>query len=98
LLGDDILGADRETSLDDAYWKAFDDITADPRNRLIVADVKGQIAGTMQLTVIAGLSRHGLTRASIFVGPSLIGKRQVIIVTVLTDGGKAEAELRKPSY
>jgi hypothetical protein len=37
LLADDILGADRETGPDDAYWKTFDDIAAGPRNRLIVA-------------------------------------------------------------
>ena len=66
LLADDILGADRETGPgDDAYWKAFDDIAADPRNRLIVADAEGQVAGTLQLTLIPGLSRHGMTRAQI---------------------------------
>lgn len=65
LLADDILGADRETGPDDAYWKAFDDIAADPRNRLIVADAGGQVAGTLQLTLIPGLSRHGLSRAQI---------------------------------
>ncbi len=65
LLADDVLGADRETGPDDAYWTAFDDIAADPRNRLIVADAGGQVAGTLQLTLILGLSRHGLFRAQI---------------------------------
>lgn len=65
LLADDILGAGRETGPDDAYWNAFDDITADPRNRLIVADIEGQVAGTLQLTLIPGLSRHGMLRAQI---------------------------------
>jgi GNAT superfamily N-acetyltransferase len=66
LLADDILGADREAgTADDAYWKAFDGIAADPRNRLIVADAEGQVAGTLQLTLIPGLSRHGMTRAQI---------------------------------
>ncbi|MHB1431528.1 MAG: GNAT family N-acetyltransferase [Streptosporangiaceae bacterium] len=65
LLADDILGADRESGLDGAYWKAFDDIAADPRSRLIVADVEGQVAGMLQLTVIPGLSRHGMPRAQI---------------------------------
>ena len=64
LLADDELGAGRETGVDDAYLGAFDDIAADPR-RLIVADVDGQVAGTLQLTVLPGLSRHGMRRAQI---------------------------------
>jgi GNAT superfamily N-acetyltransferase len=65
LLADDTLGADRETGPDDAYRNAFDDIAADPRNRLIVADAGGWVAGTLQLTLIPGLSRHGMPRAQI---------------------------------
>ena len=65
LLADDELGAGRETGVDDAYLGAFDDIAADPRSRLIVADVDGQVAGTLQLTVLPGLSRHGMRRAQI---------------------------------
>jgi GNAT superfamily N-acetyltransferase len=67
LLADDELGAVRETrsGVDDAYLGAFDDIAADPRSRLIVADVDGQVAGTFQLTVLPGLSRHGMRRAQI---------------------------------
>ena len=65
LLADDELGAGRETGVDDAYLGAFDDIAADPRSRLIVADVDGQVAGTFQLTVLPGLSRHGMRRAQI---------------------------------
>lgn len=68
LLADDELGAGRETGVDDAYQSAFDDIAADPRRprcRLIVADVDGQVAGTFQLTVLPGLSRHGMRRAQI---------------------------------
>ena len=65
LLADDILGACGETGPDDAYRNAFDDIAADPRSRLIVADAEGQVAGTLQLTLIPGLSRHGMLRAQI---------------------------------
>ena len=68
LLADDELGAGRETGVDDAYLGAFDDIAADPRRprcRLIVADVDTQVAGTFQLTVLPGLSRHGMRRAQI---------------------------------
>jgi GNAT superfamily N-acetyltransferase len=69
MLADDFLGAARETlgaaQLDDAYWAAFDAIAADPRNRLMVADLDGQVAGTLQLTLLPGLSRHGMLRGQI---------------------------------
>lgn len=65
LLADDVLGAGREGDLDDAYWAAFDLVEADPRNRLTVAEVDGTVAGTLQLTLIPGLSRHGMLRAQI---------------------------------
>jgi GNAT superfamily N-acetyltransferase len=68
LLADDAIGAEREKAaddVDDAYLNAFDQITADPRNRLIVAEEDGQIAGTLQLTLLPGLSRHGMLRAQI---------------------------------
>ena len=65
LLADDALGAGREGDLDDAYWAAFELVAADPRNRLAVAEVNGTVAGTLQLTLIPGLSRHGMLRAQI---------------------------------
>jgi len=65
LLADDMLGASRETAPDDAYLAAFDRIAADANNRLIVAEIDGHIAGTMQLTLLPGLSRHGMLRAQI---------------------------------
>jgi GNAT superfamily N-acetyltransferase len=65
LLADDMLGASREAALDDAYWMAFDQIAADANNRLIVAEIDGWIAGTLQLTLLPGLSRHGTLRAQI---------------------------------
>ncbi|MCO5997545.1 GNAT family N-acetyltransferase [Actinoallomurus rhizosphaericola] len=64
LLADDAIGAGREGDID-AYWAAFADIDADPRNHLIVADVDGDVAGTLQLTFIPGLSRKGTERAQI---------------------------------
>jgi GNAT superfamily N-acetyltransferase len=51
--------------LDEAYWTAFDQIESDPRNRLIVAESDGRVAGTLQLTLLPGLSRHGMLRAQI---------------------------------
>ena len=72
LLADDILGSDRETGqVDAAYWAAFEQIQSDPRSRLIVAEADsqdgqdGQVAGTLQLNLLPGLSRHGMLRAQI---------------------------------
>ena len=65
LLADDPIGAGREGSADDAYYAAFELIAADQRNRLLVAELGGRIVGTLQLTMIPGLSRHGMLRAQI---------------------------------
>lgn len=72
LLADDVLGAGRETAqVDEAYWVAFEQIQTDPRSRLIVADANGEtnvdahVAGTLQLNLLPGLSRHGMLRAQI---------------------------------
>jgi GNAT superfamily N-acetyltransferase len=66
LLADDVLGKARDhTEVDEAYEKAFADITADPRNHLIVADRDGELVGCMQLTYIPGLGRHGAERSLI---------------------------------
>jgi GNAT superfamily N-acetyltransferase len=66
MLADDMLGAGRETvDVDDAYWRAFDEIAADPRGRLIVAEASGDVVGTLQLNLLPGLSRHGMLRAQI---------------------------------
>jgi len=71
LLADDMLGASREApsagagAVDDAYWAAFAMMAGDPRNRVVVAEQDGQVVGTLQLTLIPGLSRHGMLRAQI---------------------------------
>jgi GNAT superfamily N-acetyltransferase len=69
LLADDMIGATREAAregdVDSAYWAAFDQIAADPRTRLVVAELAGQVVGTLQLTFLPGLSRHGMLRAQI---------------------------------
>jgi GNAT superfamily N-acetyltransferase len=64
LLADDAISAGREGDVD-AYWAAFADIEADPRNHLVVADIDGEVVGTLQLTFIPGLSRMGAERAQI---------------------------------
>lgn len=65
LLADDMIGAGREDATSDAYLTAFHEVSADPRNRLVVADIGGEVAGTLQLTYIPGLSRMGAERAQI---------------------------------
>lgn len=68
LLADDPLGSTRETPGDeiaDAYVTAFTAITNDPNNTLIVAEVAGELAGTLQLTFIPGLTYTGAERAQI---------------------------------
>jgi GNAT superfamily N-acetyltransferase len=70
LLADDVLGAARESGLDggveEAYWTAFDQVQADPRTRVIVAEADdAAIVATLQLTLIPGLSRRGMLRAQI---------------------------------
>jgi GNAT superfamily N-acetyltransferase len=66
MLADDPLGAQRESPADLApYLAAFDRITADPCQLLLIATKNGRPAGTLQLTIISGLSRKGTTRALI---------------------------------
>jgi GNAT superfamily N-acetyltransferase len=65
LLADDVIGAGREDASSAAYLTAFRDVTADPRNHLVVADAGGEVAGTLQLTYIPGISRMGAERAQI---------------------------------
>ncbi|MEU7616079.1 GNAT family N-acetyltransferase [Micromonospora rifamycinica] len=64
LLADDVLGRAREhPEVDEAYERAFADITADPRNQQVVAERAGEVVGCLQLTYIPGLGRHGAERA-----------------------------------
>lgn len=66
LLADDELGAKRESPSDIApYLAAFAAIDADPQQLLVAAELDGEIAGTMQLTFIRGLSHRGAVRAQI---------------------------------
>ncbi|MFD9211879.1 GNAT family N-acetyltransferase [Streptomyces sp. NPDC087659] len=66
MLADDPLGAHRE-SLDDPtpYLAAFARLADDPNQHLVVAERDGRTVGTLQLTIIPGLSRRGATRSII---------------------------------
>ncbi|SER19013.1 GNAT family N-acetyltransferase [Lentzea albida] len=65
MLADDPLGARREKPGDPAYLEAFEVIDADPHQYLAVADLDGEVVGTLQLTFTSGLSRLGMTRATV---------------------------------
>ncbi|SDG35847.1 L-amino acid N-acyltransferase YncA [Lentzea fradiae] len=66
MLADDPLGAKREQPGDPAYAKAFGTIDADPHQYLAVAvDDADEVVGTLQLTFTTGLSRKGMTRATV---------------------------------
>ena len=73
LLADDQLGATRETPGDppaDCYLAAFEAMAAQGSNRYLIAldeqeGRPGSVVGCLQLTMIAGLSRRGMTRAQI---------------------------------
>ncbi|MFE6094372.1 GNAT family N-acetyltransferase [Streptomyces massasporeus] len=64
MLADDPLGAQRESPDDLApYLSALERLSADPNQRLVVAVRKGRVVGTLQLTIVPGLSRRGATRS-----------------------------------
>ncbi|GAA3499143.1 GNAT family N-acetyltransferase [Streptomyces albogriseolus] len=66
MLADDTLGAQRESPDDLApYLTAMERLRADPHQHLVVAVREGRVVGTLQLTIIPGLSRRGATRSVI---------------------------------
>ncbi|WP_369247761.1 N-acetyltransferase family protein [Streptomyces sp. R41] len=66
MLADDPLGAQRESQDDlTPYLAALERLSADPNQHLVVAVREGRVVGTLQLTVIPGLSRKGATRSII---------------------------------
>ncbi|MFE2041724.1 GNAT family N-acetyltransferase [Streptomyces sp. NPDC059477] len=66
MLADDPLGAQRESPEDmTPYLAAFERINADPNQQLVVAIRDGRVIGTLQLTIVPGLSREGSTRSII---------------------------------
>lgn len=66
MLADDQLGARRESPDDlTPYRAAFRRLADDPHQHVMVAVRADRIVGTLQLTVIPGLSRRGSTRSVI---------------------------------
>ncbi|MEV0255334.1 GNAT family N-acetyltransferase [Streptomyces sp. NPDC050732] len=66
MLADDPLGATRESPDDlTPYMTAFERLAGDPNQHLVVAEREGRVVGTLQLTIVPGLSRKGATRSII---------------------------------
>ncbi|KGR79047.1 GNAT family N-acetyltransferase [Ureibacillus manganicus] len=69
LLADDLLGSQRERyeiPLPTSYIKAFEAITADPNNELVVADNGNEeVIGVLQITFTPYLTHQGGWRATI---------------------------------
>ncbi|MEU8540107.1 GNAT family N-acetyltransferase [Streptomyces sp. NPDC048717] len=66
MLADDPLGALRESPGDlTPYTEAFDRLDGDPHQHVVVAVRADKVVGTLQLTLIPGLSRRGMTRSVI---------------------------------
>ncbi|MGW1745330.1 GNAT family N-acetyltransferase [Streptomyces sp. NPDC002092] len=66
MLADDPLGAQRESPDDlTPYLAALERLASDQNQHLVVAVREGRVVGTLQLTVIPGLSRRGAVRSII---------------------------------
>ena len=68
MLADDELGSQRERyedPLPESYVKAFEQIDSDPSHELIVAELDGEVVGTLQLTFLPSISYQGGMRAQV---------------------------------
>ncbi|MEU9162899.1 GNAT family N-acetyltransferase [Streptomyces sp. NPDC048424] len=66
MLADDPLGATRESPEDlTPYRAALRRLAGDPNQHLVVAVRADRVVGTLQLTIVPGLSRKGATRSLI---------------------------------
>ncbi|WP_114785268.1 GNAT family N-acetyltransferase [Vibrio tetraodonis] len=68
LLADDELGSQREDAsmpLNESYTSAFNAISADPNNQLLVVESQGALIGMMQMTYIPYLTHIGSWRCLI---------------------------------
>lgn len=68
LLADDALGSQRErveNPLPDSYLAAFAQIESDPNHELVVAELDGEVVGTLHLMFLPSLSFQGGLRAQV---------------------------------
>lgn len=94
LLADDALDSPREGGDLAPYAAAFARVTAEPGQTLAIAELGGQIVGTLQLSIIPGLTRRGTTRAQIEGVRTLSSLRGRGIGETLFDWAFAEAQRR----
>lgn len=60
--GADAPPLDPATLDDPRYRIAFEEMAADPRHRLVVAEMDGEVVGTMQISYLPGLPNFGMQR------------------------------------
>jgi ribosomal protein S18 acetylase RimI-like enzyme len=68
LLADDFLGATRESVSDpigQQYTSAFAEVAASNATDIVVLEVDGEVAGTMQIFILPGLASQGSRRLEI---------------------------------
>ena len=68
MLADDELGSQRErvkNPLPESYYSAFEQINNDPNHELIVAELNGEVIGTLHLMFLPSVSFQGGLRAQI---------------------------------
>ena len=68
LLADDGLGSQRERDEDplpESYYMAFEKINSDPNHELIVAEMNGEVIGTLHLMFLPSISFQGGLRAQV---------------------------------
>jgi GNAT superfamily N-acetyltransferase len=95
MLVDDEIAARRESADDlTPYLRAFADIDADPNQLLVVAERNEELVGTLQLTVIPGLSRQGARRALVEAVRVAASARGLGLGTTLMEWAVEEARSR----
>ena len=95
LLMDDPLGAGRENPDDLApYARAFVALSRDPNQVLAVAERAGEVVGTLQLTLIPGLSHQGALRGQIEAVRVRVDERRSGLGTVLIEWAVEESARR----
>ncbi len=67
LLADDVLGSQRESAGSDLehYTEAYDLIASHPNQELVVVEREDEVVGTLDLSVLASLSRRGAVRLQV---------------------------------
>lgn len=95
LLVDDEIGATREAPDDlTPYRAAFAAIDVDPNQVLVVAERDGLLLGTLQLTIIPGLTRRGAHRGLVEAVRVAAAARSTGLGTILMDWAVEESRTR----